>query len=45
MQASGVFNKNKLRKYVIITEKQLQKNERGYFEQCSTHQAKTLYNL
>ena len=37
--------KNKLRKYTIIGVKQVQKMERGHFEQCSAHQAKTLSNL
>ena len=45
MRASGVFNKNRLRKYTIIGDKQLQKMERGHFEKRSTHQAKTLCNL
>ena len=45
MRASGVFNKNRLRKYTIIGDKQLQKKERGHFEQRSAHQAKTLCNM
>ena len=45
MRASGVLNKNRLRKYTIIGGKQLQTKERGHFEQRSTHQAKTLCNL
>ena len=40
-----MFNKNRLRKYTIIGDKQLQKKERGHFEQRSAHQAKTLCNL
>ena len=43
--ASGVFNKNRLRKYTIIGDKQVQKKECGHFEQRSTHEAKTLCNL
>ena len=43
--ARGVINKNSLRKYTIIGEKQMQKKERGHFEQRSTHQAITLCNL
>ena len=43
--ASGVFNKNRLRKYTIIGDKQLQKKECDHFEQRSTHQAKALCNL
>ena len=45
IRARGVFNKNRLRKYTIIGDKQLQKKERGHFEQRSAHQAKTLCNL
>ena len=45
MRASGVLNKNRLRKYNIISGKQLQTKERGHFEQRSTYQAKTLCNL
>ena len=45
MRASGVLNKNRLRKYTIIGDKQLQTKERGHFEQRSTHQAKTLCNF
>ena len=45
MRASGVFNKNRLRKYTIIRDKRLQEKERGHFEQRSAHQAKTLCNL
>ena len=36
-----MFNKNRLRKYTIIGDKQLKKKERGRFEQSSTNQAKT----
>ena len=43
--ASGVFNKNRLRKYTIIGDIQLQKKERGHCEQSSTNQAKTLCKL
>ena len=45
MRANGMFNKNRLRKYTIIGDKQLQKKERGHFEQRSAHQAKTLCNM
>ena len=45
MRTSGVSNKNRLRKYTIIGEKQLQEKERSDFEQCSAHQVKTLCNL
>ena len=45
MRANGMFKKNRLRKYTIIGDKQLQKKERGYFEQSSADQAKTLCNL
>ena len=44
-EQSGVFNKNKLRKHTTFGDKQLQKKERGHFEQRSAHQAKTLCNL
>ena len=44
-EQSGVFNKNKLRKDTTFGDKQLQKKERGHFEQRSAHQAKTLCNL
>ena len=37
---AGVLNKNKLRKYTTTGDKQLQKKERGHFEQGSTHQAR-----
>ena len=40
-----VVNKNRLRKYAIIGNKQLQKKECGHFEQRSVHQEKTLRNL
>ena len=43
MRTSGVFIKNRLRKDIMIGNKQLQKNERGHFEQRSAHQAKTLF--
>ena len=33
----GVFNKNRLRKYTIIGDKQLQKKERGHFEKHHAH--------
>ena len=33
--ATGVLNKNRLRKYTIIGDKQLLKKKRGHFEQCS----------
>ena len=45
IRSRGVFNKSRLRKYTIIGDKQLQKKERGHFEQRSAHQAKTLCNL
>ena len=45
IRGRGVFNKNRLRKYTIIGDKQLQKKECGQFEQCSAHQAKMLCNL
>ena len=44
-EQSGVFNKNKLRKDTTFGDKQLQKKERGHFEQRSAHQAKILCNL
>ena len=40
IRSRGVFNK-----YTIIGDKQLQKKERGHFEQRSAHQAKTLCNM
>ena len=40
--ATGVLNKNRLRKWTITGEKQLQKKERGYF---AAHQAKKQCNL
>ena len=43
--ARGVLNKNRLHKYTIIREKQLQKQDRDHFEQRGAHQAKTLCNL
>ena len=45
IQAGSVLNKNSLRKYSVIEDKQLQKKERGHFEQCSAHQARRLCNL
>ena len=33
IRETGVLNKNRLRKCTIIGDKQLQKNERGHFEQ------------
>ena len=45
IRARGVFNKNRLRKYSTIGDKQLQKNERNHFEQRSVHQAKMLCSL
>ena len=44
-RARGVLNKNRLLKYTIIREKQLQKQDRGHFEQRGAHQAKALLNL
>ena len=38
--ATGILNKNRLRKCTIIEDKQLQKKERGHFAQHSAHQAK-----
>ena len=43
--ATGVLNKNRVRKCIIIGDKQLQKKERGHFEQRSAHQAKKQCNL
>ena len=40
-----MFNKNSLRKYTIIGDKQLQKMKRGHVEQRSARQAKTLCDL
>ena len=40
-----MFNKNSLRKFTIIGDKQLQKMKRGHFEQRSARQAKTLCDL
>ena len=40
-----MFYKYRLRKYTIVGDKQLQKKERGHFEQRSAHQSKTLCNL
>ena len=45
IRARRAFNKNRIRKYTMIGDKQLQKNERSHFEQRSAHQAKTLCNL
>ena len=45
IQTTGVLNKNRLCKCNIIGDKQLQKKERGQFEQRSTHQAKKQCNL
>ena len=45
IRARGVFNKNRLRKYTIIGDKQLQKKERDHFEQRSARQAKMLCSL
>ena len=45
IRVTGVLNKNRLRKYTIIRDKQMQKRERGYLEQCIAHQAKTLCKL
>ena len=33
IRVTDVLNKNRLRKYTIIGEQQLQKKERGHFEQ------------
>ena len=43
IRATGVLNKNRLRKCTIIGNKQLQKNERGNLN--TAHQAKKLRNL
>ena len=45
IRGRGVFNKNSVCKYTIIGDKHLEKKERGHFEYCSVHQAKTLCNL
>ena len=45
IRATGVLNKNKLRKCTIIGDKQLQKKGRGHFEQRNAHQAKKQCNL
>ena len=39
--ATDVLNKNWLHKCTVIGDKQLQKKERGHFEQRSAHQAKS----
>ena len=36
IRETGVLNKNRLRKCTIIGDKQLQKNERGHFEQWAS---------
>ena len=43
IRATPVLNKNRLRKYTIIGDKQLQKKERGHLN--STHQAKKQCNF
>ena len=40
IRATVILNKNRLRKCTIIGKKQLQRKERGHFEQRSAHQAK-----
>ena len=45
IQASGVLNKNRLRKCTIIGDKHLEKKKRGHFEQRSAHLAKKQCNL
>ena len=49
IRVRGVPNKNRLHKYTIIGDKQLQKKkkkkERDDFEQHSAHQTKMLCNL
>ena len=40
IRATGVLNKNRLRKCTSIGDKQLQKKERDHFEQHSAHVAK-----
>ena len=46
IRATGVLNKNMLRKCTIIGDKQLpKKKEPGHFEQRSAHQAKKQCNL
>ena len=45
MRARGMLNKNRLRKYTVIGDKQLQKKERDHFEQRSAHQAETQCNF
>ena len=45
IRATGVLNKNRLRKWTIIGDKQLQKKEGDHFEQRSAHQAKKQCNL
>ena len=41
IQVKNVLSKNRLHKYTIIGDKQLQKNEDGDFEQRSAHQGKS----
>ena len=36
IRATGVLNKNSLRKCITIGEKQLQKKERGHFKQSTS---------
>ena len=45
IRAKGVFNKNRLCKYTIIGDKQLQKNQRGYFKERIPRQADMLCNF
>ena len=45
IRVRGVLNKNRLHKYTIIGDKQLQKRERDHFEQRSAHQAKMVCSL
>ena len=45
IRARGVLKNNSLYKYIIIGDKQLQKEKRGQFEQSSARLAKTVCNL
>ena len=45
IRATGMLNKNRLRKCTIIGDKQLQKKGRDHFEQSRAHQAKKQCNL
>ena len=44
IQATGAFNKNRLRKCTSIGDKQLQKKKRDHNEQSSAHLAKNTVN-